>query len=58
MEPGGRGAKSVGTGEPGSQKVNWPAESLGAKNRISVVVRDKTDYYVSAKNENFAENEF
>ena len=23
-----RGAKSGGTGEPGSQKVNWPAESF------------------------------
>ena len=24
----GRGPKSGGTGEPGSQKVNWPAESF------------------------------
>jgi hypothetical protein len=27
----GRGAKSGGTGEPGSLKVNWPEESFGAK---------------------------
>jgi hypothetical protein len=25
---------------------------------LSAIVREKTDYYVSAENENFAENEF
>ena len=30
-----RGAKSGGTGEPGSQKVNWPAESFsGYKKKL------------------------
>ena len=29
VAPRTRGAKSGGTGEPGSQKVYWPAESFG-----------------------------
>ena len=31
IDQDGRGAKKGGTGKPGSQKVNWPAESFGAK---------------------------
>ena len=61
-----RGAKSGGTGEPGSQKVNWPAESFWAKKkhcwnhhalqtylqRIAVFVLNDADYYVIDKDFN------
>ena len=44
----GRGAKSGGTGEPGSQKVNWPAESLWGEVKILCSI---CKYYVSADND-------
>ena len=43
-----RGAKSGGTGEPGSQKVNWPAESLWGEVKILCSI---CKYYVSADND-------
>ena len=53
-----RDAKSGGTREPGSQKINWPAESLGPRREIvetitaensEVFVENDDDYYVTDK---------
>ena len=53
-----KGAKSGGTREPGSQKINWPAESLGPRREIvetitvensEVFVEDDAEYYVTDK---------
>jgi hypothetical protein len=43
-----RGAKSGGTGEPGSQKVNWPAESFLTKRRKFLKPNDCADNSVSS----------
>ena len=37
-----RGAKSVGTWEPGSQKVDWPAESFWTKPIMKTCLQKKS----------------
>ena len=42
-----RGAKSGGTGEPGSQKVNWPAESFGPRRKIvETITAENSEVFV------------